>query len=142
RVGQAFEALRYQTDVFAQSNKRPVAFMLTMGNLAMRKARAQFSCNFFAVAGFDVIDNNGFETVEEGLAAARAAQADIVVVCSSDEEYAEIVPAVAAQVGSEILVVAGNPACRPDLEAAGVKNFIHMRSNLLEELKAYQNQLF
>lgn len=142
RVGQAFETLRYKTDVFAQSNKRPVAFMLTMGNLAMRKARAQFSCNFFAVAGFEVIDNNGFETVEEGLAAARAAQADIVVVCSSDEEYAEIVPAVAAQIGNEILVVAGNPVCRPELEAAGVKNFIHMKSNLLEELKAYQNQMF
>ncbi len=95
RGAQAFEALRYKTDVYANSNKRPVAFMLTIGNLAFRKARAQFSCNFFAVAGFDVIDTNGFKTVEEGVAAARAKNADIIVVCSSDEEYAEFAPKVA-----------------------------------------------
>jgi methylmalonyl-CoA mutase len=52
--------------------------MLPMGNLAFRKARAQFSTNFFAVAGFEVIDNNGFKTVKEGLQAARAKNADIV----------------------------------------------------------------
>ena len=71
RGAQAFEVLRYKTDVHSKENKRPLAFMLTIGNLAMRKARAQFSCNFFAVAGFDVIDNNGFATAEEGVAAAK-----------------------------------------------------------------------
>ena len=116
--------------------------MLTMGNLAMRKARAQFSCNFFAVAGFEVIDNNGFATVEEGLAAARQAGAEIIVVCSSDEEYAEIVPALVPLLKKEeILVVAGNPACRADLEPLGVTNFIHVRSNLLQELTQYQASL-
>lgn len=142
RAGQRFEALRYRTDRFAMSHKRPAAFMLTMGNLAMRKARAQFSCNFFAVAGFEVIDNNGFATVEEGLAAARQAGAEIIVVCSSDEEYAEIVPALVPLLKKEeILVVAGNPACRADLEPLGVTNFIHVRSNLLQELTQYQASL-
>ncbi len=141
RIAQPFEALRYKTDVFARSNKRPVAFMLTIGNLTFRKARAQFSCNFFAVAGFEVIDNNGFATVEEGVAAAKAANADIVVVCSSDDEYAEIIPNVAARLDNEILVVAGNPVCKPELEEKGITNFIHVRSNILEELKAYQDKL-
>ena len=68
----------------------------------MRKARAQFACNFFAVAGFAVQDNNGFETVEEGIAAAKAAGAGIIVVCSSDDEYAEIAPAVKAQAGDVV----------------------------------------
>ncbi len=138
RAGQSFEALRYKTDRYALTHKRPAAFMLTMGNLAMRKARAQFSCNFFAVAGFEVIDNNGFSTVEEGLAAARQSESEIVVVCSSDEEYAEIVPQLLPLLKNEILVVAGNPACRADLEEAGVKNFIHVRSNLLQELTNFQ----
>ncbi len=141
RAAQAFEALRYKTDLYAKSNKRPVAYMLPIGNLAFRKARAQFSTNFFAVAGFEVIDNNGFKTVEEGLQAARAKNADIVVVCSSDEEYADLVPQVAEKLNEEILVVAGNPECKPELEAKGIKNFIHMKSNILEELKAYQSQL-
>ena len=63
--------------------------MLTIGNLAMRQARAQFSCNFLACAGYEVIDNLGFPTVEAGVEAAMKAGADIVVICSSDDEYAE-----------------------------------------------------
>jgi len=141
RGAQAFEVLRYTTDVFSKENKRPLAFMLTIGNLTFRKARAQFSCNFFAVAGFTVIDNNGFTTVEEGVAAAKTAGADIIVVCSSDDEYTAIVPAVAEQLDKEILVVAGAPACRPELEEKGITNFINVKSNILEELKAYQEKL-
>jgi methylmalonyl-CoA mutase len=141
RAAQAFEALRYTTDVYSKTNKRPVVFMLTIGNLAMRKARSQFSCNFFAVAGFTVIDNNGFDTVEEGVAAAKAAGADIVVLCSSDEEYAELAPAAAKLIKDEILVIAGAPACQKELEEQGITNFISMKSNILEELKEYQNKL-
>jgi len=138
RLAQSFETLRYNTDLYALSHKRPRVFLLTYGNLAMRKARAQFSTNFFAVAGFHVTDNNGFLSAEEGVSAARADNADIVVVCSSDEEYADFVPAVAELIKNEILVVAGNPECRPALESEGVKNFIHVRSNLPAELKSFQ----
>jgi methylmalonyl-CoA mutase len=141
RGAQAFETLRYKTDVYAKENKRPVAFMLTIGNLVFRKARAQFSCNFFAVAGFEVIDNNGFTTAEEGVAAAKAKNADIVVVCSSDDEYAEIAPKVAELLNNEILVVAGNPACKTELEEKGITGFIHVKSNILEDLKGYQTKL-
>ncbi len=141
RGAQTFEALRYKTDGYAKTNKRPEAFMLTIGNLAFRKARAQFSCNFFAVAGFDVIDNNGFKTVEEGVAAAKIKKADIVVVCSSDEEYAEIAPKVAELLDNEILVIAGNPACKAELEEKGISNFIHVKSNILEDLNEYQKKL-
>jgi methylmalonyl-CoA mutase len=141
RGAQAFEALRYKIDIYAKGNKRPAAFMLTIGNLAFRKARAQFSCNFFAVAGFEVIDNNGFKTIDEGLAAAKAKSADIVVICSSDDEYAEFAPEAAGKLENEILVVAGNPACKAELEEKGITNFIHVKSNILEELKGYQDKL-
>jgi len=57
--------------------------MLTIGNLAMRQARAQYSCNFLACAGYEVVDNLGFPTVEAGVEAAMAAKADIVVLCST-----------------------------------------------------------
>ena len=141
RESQAFEALRYTTDMYSLEEKRPLAFMLTIGNLAFRKARAQFSCNFFAVAGFSVVDNNGFASAEEGVAAAKAAGADIVVVCSSDEEYAEIAPKVAGLLDEEILVIAGAPECMDELKEKGITNFIHLKSNILEELKAYQTKL-
>ncbi len=139
RGAQAFEALRFATD---RSGKRPKVFMLTFGNLAMCRARAQFSSNFFAVAGYEVIDNNRFATVEEGVNAAFAAKADIVVACSSDEEYAEAVPQISALLnGKAILVVAGDPACKDDLTAKGIDKFINVKSNVLETLTSYQKML-
>jgi methylmalonyl-CoA mutase len=139
RGAQAFEALRYATD---KSVAPPQVFMLTFGNLAMCRARAQFASNFFACAGFKVVDNNRFETIEEGAGAALAAKAQIVVACAADDDYAEAVPQIARQIGDKaILVVAGDPACRADLEAQGIKNFINVKSNVLETLKEYQREL-
>ena len=74
--------MRLKTDAFSAKNGRPVVYMFPMGNLAMRKARAQFACNFFACAGFEVKDNNGFKTVDEGVQACLDNKAAIVVLCS------------------------------------------------------------
>ena len=135
RAASEFESLRLETEA---SGKRPKAFMLTIGNLAMRQARAQFSCNFLACAGYEVIDNLGFPTVEEGVEAAMKAGADIVVLCSSDDEYAEYaIPAYQALNGRAMFIVAGAPACMDDLKAAGIENFIHVRCNVLETLKHF-----
>ena len=116
--------------------------MLTIGNLAMRQARAQFSCNFLAAAGYKVIDNLGFPTVEEGVDKALEAGADIVVICSSDDEYAEYaIPAFKYLNGRAMFVVAGAPACAEDLKAAGIENFIHVRVDQLKTLKEYNAKL-
>ena len=120
RLAADFEDLRIHTE----ETKVPTAFMLTIGNLAMRQARAQFSCNFLACAGYKVIDNLGFKTVEEGVDAALEAKADIVVICSSDDEYAEYaIPAFKYLNGRAMFVVAGAPACMEDLKAAALKEY-------------------
>ncbi|MFV0345162.1 MAG: methylmalonyl-CoA mutase family protein [Bacteroidales bacterium] len=141
RGAMEFEKLRFATDQYSKNNKRPLVYMLTIGNLAMRKARAQFACNFFAAAGFAVQDNNGFNTVAEGVEAAKAAGASIIVLCSSDDEYAQFAPEAHALIGDKVLVVAGAPACADELKSKGITNFINVRSNALEELKAYQKQI-
>ena len=140
RLGEAFEEVRLKTE---RSGRRPKAFMLTIGNLAMRKARAGFACNFFSVAGFEVVDNLGFDTVEEGVNAAVAAKADIIVLCSSDDEYPTLAPqAVVAAKDKAILVLAGYPkAIVEELKAAGIENFIFMGQNVLEALEKYQKML-
>ena len=139
RGAQAFEAVRYATD---KSGKQPQVFMLTFGNLAMCRARAQFAGNFFACAGFKIVDNNRFASIEEGVKAALAAKAEIIVACSSDDDYADAVPQIAQLIGDKgILVVAGDPACRADLEAKGIKNYINVKTNVLEALKVYQKEL-
>ncbi len=139
RGAQPFEQMRLSTD---RNDRQPMAFMLTFGNLAMCRARAQFSSNFFAVAGIKVVDNNRFSSVEEGAEAALKAKADIVVACSSDDEYLENVPKIAQLIGDKaIVVVAGDPECRPALEEQGIKNYIHVKCNVLDTLKEYQKML-
>ena len=138
RLAADFEDLRIHTE----NTRVPMAFMLTIGNLAMRQARAQFSCNFLACAGYKVVDNLGFKTVEEGVDAALEAGADIIVLCSSDDEYAEYaIPAFKYLDGRAMFVVAGAPACMEDLKAAGIENFVHVRCNVLETLKEYNAKL-
>ena len=139
RLAEDFEQLRLQTE---ESGRRPKAFMLTIGNLAMRQARAQFSCNFLATAGYEVIDNLGFKSVDEGVKAALEANADIVVICSSDDEYAEYaIPAYNAIGDKAIFIVAGAPACMPELQQAGIENFIHVRVNVLDTLRDLNKKL-
>lgn len=139
RGASEFEGLRLATE---KSGKTPKAFMLTIGNLAMRLARSQFSCNFFACAGYKTIDNLGFDTVEAGIEAAMKAGADIVVLCSSDDEYAELAPAAfKALDGRAQFVVAGAPACMEDLKAQGIDQFINVKSNVLETLQAFNAKL-
>ena len=139
RGAMAFEEMRLHVD---RSGKEPKAFMLTCGNLGMARARSQFSCNFFACAGIKVIDNTYFKSIEEGVKAALESKAQIVVVCASDDDYAEAAPKIKELLcGKAILVVAGAPACAPDLEAQGITNFINVKSNVLETLKFYLKEM-
>lgn len=139
RGASEFEALRMATE---KSGKTPKVFMLTIGNLAMRLARSQFSSNFFACAGYKIIDNLGFDTVEDGVEAGVKAGADIIVLCSSDDEYATFAPtAYNALAGRAQFVVAGAPACMEELKAQGIDQFIHVKSNVLETLQAFNAKL-
>ncbi len=139
RAASDFENLRLATE---NAEKRPSVFMLTIGNLAMRLARSQFSSNFFACAGYKIIDNLGFETVQAGVDAALEAKADIVVLCSSDDEYAVYAPEAHKLLeGKALFVVAGAPACMEELQAQGITEFIHVRSNVLDTLKAFNAKL-
>ena len=139
RGAMAFEEMRLHVD---RSGKEPKAFMLTCGNLGMARARSQFSCNFFACAGIKVIDNTYFKSIEEGVKAALESKAQIVVVCASDDDYAEAAPKIKELLGGKaILVVAGAPACAPELEAQGITNFINVKSNVLETLKFYLKEM-
>lgn len=143
RGAQSFERLRYKTDIFSKTANRPKAWMFTFGNLVMRKARANFACNFFACGGFEIIDNPGFETIEQGIAAAINEKPEIVVICGSDEDYTLQAIAIFEALKNEtIVVLAGYPKeIVEHLQSAGMKYFIHTKSNVLATLDDIQKQL-
>jgi len=140
RGAQAFEELRLKTE---RSGRIPKVFLLTYGDVNIRKARAGFASGFFACAGFDIIDNLGFETVDMGITAAIQTKADVTVLCSSDEEYEGMAKEASAKAGDKtLLMVAGYPKNSiNEIKEAGIKHFIHIKSNLLEELIKFQELL-
>ncbi|MEN8204053.1 MAG: methylmalonyl-CoA mutase family protein [Bacteroidota bacterium] len=140
RVSSLFEELRLQTE---ESEKRPKVLLFKYGNPAWVTARAAFSGNFFACSGYEIMDQPAFSSVEEGIQVARDSAADLVVLCSSDDAYATLAPAVAEALKDlSIVVIAGNPASDMEaLQKAGINYFIHLRSNMLETLKEFNSIL-
>jgi methylmalonyl-CoA mutase len=139
RGSQQYEKLRIAVD---KAPERPVVFLLPLGNVVMRKARAQFSANFFGCAGYQIIDNQGFKDIEGAARTAIESKADIVVICSSDEEYPLFAPEIYARLKDmAIIVVAGNPSSIEELKLKGLKNFIHVRSNVVEILTDFNKKL-
>lgn len=135
RGSEDFEALRLSVEA---KGKTPKVFLLKTGNVAFRQARAQFIANFFGCAGFEIIEDMGYNTATEGAEAALASGAEFVVICSSDDEYTTAAPeAFKAIDGKATFVVAGAPACTDELKDQGITNFVNVRSNVLEELKRY-----
>jgi methylmalonyl-CoA mutase len=140
RLSSPFEKLRLETE---RSTKTPRVLLLKYGNPAWMTARATFAGNFFACAGYKIVDHSPFKNVEEGLKFATAGDFEIVVLCSSDDIYGETAPAVQnALSGLSIVVIAGYPAkIINDLKEAGLEHFIHRKSNVLQTLTSFNNLL-
>ncbi len=139
RGAMAFEDLRLKVE---RSGKVPLVFLLTYGNPTWRKARAGFAAGFFACGGYNIVENPGFKSVEEGMKAAKEAEADIIVLCSSDEEYPEMARKAIKMQDRSILVLAGYPKDQiEEIKSQGIEYFIHLKSNVLEELKAFNSKL-
>jgi methylmalonyl-CoA mutase len=139
RGAKEYEKIRIAVD---RSPSRPLVFLLPVGNHAMRKARSQFSLNFFGCAGYNVIDNFGFETTEDGINKALESEADIVVICSSDEEYPLFAPEICKGIKDKaIVVVAGNPPCANDLKALGINHFIYTGLNVVDTLNNFNEKM-
>ena len=60
------------------------------------------------------------------------------MVCSSDDEYAEIIPQLYERInGRAEIIVAGNPASGEDLKKIGIRYFINVQSDLIETIEQF-----
>ena len=109
----------------------------------MRKARSIFTQNFFGCAGFQIIENTEQNSINEACKLAQISSAEIIVICSSDDEYEHLVPDICKilQSNDRSLIVAGYPKKKlADYTELGIDEFIHTKSNIIEVLKKYQNK--
>lgn len=143
RGPQSFEALRKATE---NHETTPAVLTIPMGNKKMRKARSAFAVNFLGCAGYDIEDPIGFESVDEAIKTIKEHQPEVVVLCSSDEEYETLVPNLCKLINQldekPIIVLAGYPEEQIETyKKAGIDLFIYSGSNVLEILKEIQQKL-
>jgi methylmalonyl-CoA mutase len=141
RGARSYEQLRLRTERHAVLNgKTPRILLAEAGDVKMRSARSSFAQNFLASAGFELVTQR-FESAGE----IAPGNADLIVLCSSDAEYAglaaELFPMLKTLGCSVPVIVAGNPASADQLRELGVADFIHVRSNPVEFLTAWQQRL-
>ncbi len=139
RGSEEYEKLRIAVD---RASVRPVVFLLSIGNISIRKKRSQFSSGFFECAGYHIIDNQGFDSIDEGVKSALESNAHIIVICSSDDEYSHFAPDICRRLRDKaIVVVAGNPPSIDELKSKGLEFFIHVGSNIPESLSSFNTML-
>lgn len=142
---EQYEAMRMATEKAAAEGNKVNVFQANYGPIPKHKGRADFSRGFFEVANFNVIGNDGFPTAEEAAAAALASEAQVVVICGTDDVYPEIVPVITKTIKAakpEVKVVlAGAPGENKEaFDAAGVDIYIHVGANCYQILKAIQEE--
>lgn len=147
RLSEPFEKLRANSEAFRKANGyHPQIFLANFGALRDYKARMDFTRGFYEVGGFELIDNGGYESVESAVKATVDRGASAVVICSTDDKYAEIVPefvfALKAKKPDIVVILAGYPADKiEDYRDAGVDDFIHIRANCYDMNNDLQDRL-
>lgn len=147
RAAEGYEALRAAADARrAEGGNLPGVWLANFGPARQHKARADFSAGFFAAGGFAIRQGPGAAAVDEAVSAAVADGAPVVVMCSSDPTYPEIVPAFAAAFKAArpdaVLILAGPPGEHEAAwRASGVDDFIHIKTNCLEFLQKLHDRL-
>ncbi len=144
RLAGGFEQLRANSRAYAATHSgAPKIFLLTMGSLKQHKARADFVRGFLEPGGFDVVYPSGFEKASDAVKAACASGSLATVLCSTDDTYPELVPAVLeAMRGALPVILAGYP--RDHIEAfksAGIADFIHVKADCGAFLADWQKKL-
>lgn len=147
RLSAPFEALRDRANLHRKVHGAlPRAFLVPMGPLAMRRARADFSHGFLGAGGIQAFEPAAFASVEDATKAAADDSAKLFVLCADDPSYPEIAPAFVEKVRAAkkdaLVYVAGYPADSVEaLRKAGVDGFIHIKADLLKELTALHERL-
>jgi len=138
RLAEPFEDLRKAvSDYEKREGKLPSVFLANFGTVKQYKARADFSREYFEVGGFEVIYSEGFNEIDNAARAASENKAEIVVICSDDESYPEIVEKyIPALTDKKTIILAGYPKEKESFyREKGVDDFIYIGSNIYETLK-------
>ncbi len=147
-ASELFESIRIETAGFREKTGRiPVVALLPTGSKKMRTIRASFARNYLGVAGYDIRGHAGFESIGEAADRFKSMDPDIIVLCSSDEEYRELAGPFCKTFRESfspepLLILAGNPddSARYYREL-GINAFIHGQTDMVDTLSDIHSKL-
>ncbi|MEO8233149.1 MAG: methylmalonyl-CoA mutase family protein, partial [Ignavibacteriota bacterium] len=140
RLAEMFEDLRIASDNFKKkTGSKPKVFLAAMGPLKQFKARADFSRAFFEIGGFEIVNPNGFTSIDEAIKSAVESKAQAVVICSTDDTYPELVPQLVKGIKEKskgtAVILAGYPKDQiEEHKKSGVDDFIYLGADAYQVL--------
>ncbi len=141
RLSQPFERLRERSDAYlAQHGARPKVFLACLGRPADFNARASFAKSLFESGGIEAVQANGDNLAKRF----KESGAKLACLCSSDKVYereAEAIAKALAEAGAGRVYLAGKPANKAALEAAGISTFLHQGCDTLQVLNAAYDEI-
>ena len=146
RASLEIEAIRKTTEeLVAKTGVRPIVELASFGNLTMRKARAAFAYDFIGVSGFNVQQEKSFASAFEAAESSAKSNSNVVVICSSDQDYDEnavaFVKAFRALNTDKVLLLAGAPANMNELTEAGLDGCVNLRSDVIASISSIQQKV-
>jgi methylmalonyl-CoA mutase len=148
RASGQYEKLRNAVESHREEKGNLKVFMATLGPIRKYMPRLNFSASFYEVGGFEVIRTMGFDSPEDAANSALEEDANVIVICGLDACYPEMAPVTASIVKKKkpdaIVIMAGlppNDELKKKYEAAGVDQFIHLKSNVLQTLTEIASRL-
>ncbi|MDQ0220781.1 methylmalonyl-CoA mutase [Peribacillus cavernae] len=147
RVAEEFENIRLRAEAHAESGEAPKLGVITIGELKAYKARADFIKGISGSGGIGTIESKGCTTVDEVLAFVTETNLKSYCICGSDADYLETAAAFARAIKEgypeKNLYLAGkqDSELEKELKLAGVKDFLHIKTNVVEILTQLLTEL-
>ncbi len=143
-----FESLRIRTVQYQKiKGTVPLVTLLAIGNKKESTIRADFSANYFGVAGYETRKSTGYDSIDEAANEIKSIKPEIIVLCSSDKDYRELVEPFCKvfreiKESKPILILAGLPEeSLQDYRQSGIDYFIYKGSDVYETLNVIHGKL-
>lgn len=147
RLSVPFERLRYMAEEIDKLGRTPTVGLICLGELKEHKARMDFVAGLFATGGIHSVNSESIENVDSALRFVKESALHHYVLCGTDKQYdaaaMEITRAINENYPDKKIFLAGLPEKdrQVQLERAGVREFIHLRSNCYEILSTLLSEM-
>lgn len=134
RLAESYENLRKR----ASQLKTPAVGLIGMGKLKSHKARVDFVKGFLAPGGIEGVTSGEMHSLDNVLAFIEQTEYSFYCLCGTNEQYGEIGLKWVEQINQAYpniqLYIAGLPEEKELWMKAGIKDFIHVKSNCHQTL--------